>query len=629
MRVSVFLRPSIPPSLLQSLDLAVDFAARTLTATAAWTLAIAPGATSIHLDTRGLTISGTRVDGVATPFELGRPHAALGTRLTVPLPSPPPATVTLAIDYSTTADCPALQWLEPGMTSGGVSPFLFTQCQAIHARSLVPCADTPGVKFTYDARVTVPAGLTAVMSAVAVEEEEEEEGGGDTTTTTTFSFRQTVPLSSYLLALAVGGLAKADLSPRITVWAEPPTLARAAATFGEAETFLGAVESVAAAPYRWTRADMLVLPPSFPYGGMENPCMTFLTPTLLGRLDAGVDTGPASVVAHELAHSVFGNDVSCASWAHFFLNEGWCVWCERKMLASVRGEGAAALSAAAGAKTLAAAVRQFGATHAYTCLVVNLEDGQDPDDAFSRVPYEKGCALITALEGAAGSAAFCEWVAKVWVKNNVGKAVTAGDLQAAYTAAFPAAAATIDWDTWLHAPGLPPGFEAATAAVRAHPAVAAADAAAVAWASAAAAGDAAVPPATPSPADVASWSSETTAYFLDALADALAEGGDGGGGARPLPRALAQALGTTFHLDAATAPEVRAAYLCLAAPSGHGAAVAGAEAMAREQGRMKYSRPLFRALAAADATRARAVFGEVRGKLHPICEKMVAGDLKC
>lgn len=619
-------RLTIPPSSLQSLDLAVDFAARQLTATAAWTLAIAPGTPAIHLDTRGLTIAATRVDGVATPFELGSPHEALGTRLTVPLPPSPPATLTLAIDYVTTADCPALQWLEPGMTAGGDAPFLFTQCQAIHARSLVPCADTPGVKFTYDARVTVPAGLTAVMSAVAVEEEEKE--GGNKKNITTFSFTQTVPLSSYLLALAVGDLAKADLSPRIAVWAEPPTLARAAATFGEAETFLQAVESVASAPYRWTRADMLVLPPSFPYGGMENPCMTFLTPTLLGRLGADVDTGPASVVAHELAHSVFGNDVSCASWAHFFLNEGWCVWCERKVLASVRGEGAAALSAAAGAKALAAAVRQFGATHPYTRLVVNLEDGQDPDDAFSRVPYEKGCALITALEGAAGSAAFCEWVAKVWVKENVGKAVTAGDLQASYTSAFPIAAATIDWDAWLHAPGLPPGFEAATAAVRSHHAVAAADAAAVAWAQAAAAGDAAVPPATPSPADVASWSSETTAYFLDALADALAEGGEGGN-AWPLPLSLASALGTTFHLDAATAPEVRATYLCLAAPSGHGAAVDGAEAMAREQGRMKYSRPLLRALAAADPDRARAVFGEVRGKLHPICEKMVAGDLKC
>jgi leukotriene-A4 hydrolase len=316
----------------QSLDLAVDFPTSTIAATAAWTLAVLdPTSTEAAFDTRGLTIKSVTVDGTGVAPTLDPPHPTLGARLRVPLPSPLGDTVTVTIQYATGDDAPAIQWLSPAMTAGGARPFLFTQCQAIHARSLLPCQDTPGVKFTYDARVTVPAGLTAVMSALR---EEEGEGGGaadggaagGAAATTTFRFRQPIPLSSYLLALAVGDIAAAPLSDRIAVWAEPATLPRAAATFAEADAFLAAVERVAGAPYRWGRADMLVLPPSFPYGGMENPCATFLTPTLLGPPGAPIDTRPASVVAHELAHSVFGNDVSCATWADFFLNEGWCVW---------------------------------------------------------------------------------------------------------------------------------------------------------------------------------------------------------------------------------------------------------------------------------------------------------------
>ena len=579
-------------------------------------------------DTHGLAVERARVHGVPAAHALDAAHPVLGRRLRVSLPEGLAAgdEVEVGIDYSTTAASTALQWLAPAQTADGHHPFLFSQCQAIHARSMVPVQDAPGVKFTYDARVTLPAGLTPLMSAI-MEDGSGVDAGGDTataTTTSTFTFRQPVPLSPYLLALAAGRLEKADISPRIAIWAEPPVLARAAATFGEAEEFLAAVEAVTGATYRWGRADALVLPPSFPYGGMENPCMTFLTPTLLGPLTAPVDTGPASVVAHELAHSVFGNDITCATWADFWLNEGWCVWCERKVLARVRGPEAAALSALAGSKALADAVRRFGDGHDYTRLVTPLPPGADPDDAFSRIPYEKGCAFVCALEAAAGEAAFGDWVRGVWVPARRGGVASAATLQADYAAAFPAASSTIDWDTWLHAPGLPPGFGAGApgepaagdpAAARAR----AAEAAAAAWAAAAAKGGPA--PSEPADADVAAWPAEVAAHFLDALADGVARAG------APLPRALASALGDRGGLASATAPEVRAAFLCLAAPSGEPRAVAGAAAMATEQGRMKYSRPLFRALAAADKEHAVRVFEGVKERLHPICTKMVAGDL--
>lgn len=241
--------------------------------TATWTLAVVEaGVGEACLDTNGLTVAAARVGDAPAVHTLDTAHSVLGSRLRVPLPAglKAGAEVEVAIDYGTTASSSALQWLTPAQTAGGTHPFLFTQCQAIHARSLVPVQDAPGAKFTYEARVSLPAGLTPLMSAIMDEGGDGAKGDGGGATAT-FSFRQPVPLSPYLVALAAGRLASAPISPRIAIWAEPPILARAVATFGEAERFLVAVEAVTGAAYRWGRADALVLPPSFPYGGMENP----------------------------------------------------------------------------------------------------------------------------------------------------------------------------------------------------------------------------------------------------------------------------------------------------------------------------------------------------------------------
>ncbi len=244
----------------------------------------------------------------------------------------------------------------------------------------MPVQDTPSRRLTYAAAVRVPEGLTALMSALP---DDGAEGGGAELAhlpprvgARVFRFRQPLPIPSYLLALAVGGLASRELGPVSRVWAEPPVADAAAHEFADTPRYLAAAEEIAG-PYRWGRYDLLVLPPSFPYGGMENPQITFVTPTLL----AG-DRSLATVVAHEIAHSWSGNLVTNASWRDFWLNEGWTVWLERKIVGRLEGEPARQLAAALGAQALREAVREWGVDHPFTALVLPLEAGVDPDDAY-------------------------------------------------------------------------------------------------------------------------------------------------------------------------------------------------------------------------------------------------------
>lgn len=253
--------------------------------------------TTLNLDTTHLNIlevktdEGTPLAFTLHPFVEAKLH--LGRRLEINLPPRDKENkCKITIGYSTTKACSALQWLPPSQTAGKEHPYLFTQCQAIHARSLVPCQDACGVKMTYKATATVPAWATCVMSAMLKDTKISADQ-----TEKTFTWDQSVPISSYLLALAVGELVKRDLSKRCAIWSEPSVIESAAFEFSETEEFLAAAEAITGRDYVWGRYDLLCLPPSFPYGGMENPCLTFVTPTLL----AG-DRSLADVVAHEIAH---------------------------------------------------------------------------------------------------------------------------------------------------------------------------------------------------------------------------------------------------------------------------------------------------------------------------------------
>ena len=354
------------------------------------------------------------------------------------------------IQYETTEGCSAAQWLPPAQTAGKVHPYLFTQCQAIHARSLVPCQDCPGVKMTYTASVTVPSWATCLMSALARKSESDANNG-----TATFYFEQPIPIPSYLIAVVVGDLKGIDISHRCRIWSEPSVVDAAAFEFSQTEEFLQIAESLTL-PYQWGRYDVLCLPPSFPYGGMENPCLTFVTPTLL----AG-DKSLADVVAHEIAHSWTGNLVTNETWEHFWLNEGWTTWLERKIMSKISGDDRVIdFDAIGGWEDLKESVDLMPDN--YSKLVPNLGD-EDPDEAYSSVPYEKGFNLLFALEKRVGTERFGDFV-KAYLDNFKFMTVTSEEFRDFFGKYFEndSAVADFDWDSWLYKEGMPienPSFD--------------------------------------------------------------------------------------------------------------------------------------------------------------------------
>jgi len=348
-----------------NLALAVDFATSRITGEARCDLA-GPAGGPLDLDTRDLEIlSVAGPDGADLDFDLEHSDPILGTRLRVQLPAD---TGNFTVRFRTSPGASALQWLEPALTDGGEHPYLFSQCQAIHARSVIPCQDSPLARFTFHCEMTVPEALTAVMAAAPGEVRPGPESG-----TRTFAFEMPQSIPPYLFAFAVGNIVSRDLGPRSRVYTEPETLEKAAWEFAEVDTMLTNAEGVFG-PYLWDRFDFLVMPASFPYGGMENPRLTFLTPTLL----AG-DRSLVNVLAHELAHSWTGNLVTNASVNDFWLNEGFTVWAERRILENMHGLEAKSLSAAIGRNGLMDALESFGMDSPLTQLEIDGA-GKDPDE---------------------------------------------------------------------------------------------------------------------------------------------------------------------------------------------------------------------------------------------------------
>src|ERR1043166_4918259 len=306
------------------LDLRVDFDQKILEGSVEVHFDLLSG-NELVLDTRGLRIASVEP---ALSWEHGPEHAVLGRPLFIRVAE---GTTCVRIHYATSPEASGLQWLDPPQTAGKRHPFLFTQSQAIHARSWIPLQDTPGVRVTYTANVRVPAGLRAVMAAGM-------EGNG--------RFDMPQPIPSYLIALAAGDLDFRELGPRSGVYAEPSVVDAAAYEFADTEAMIAAVEELYG-PYRWGRYDLLVLPPSFPFGGMENPRLTFATPTIL----AG-DRSLVSLVAHELAHSWSGNLVTNATWSDFWLNEGFTVYVERRILEKLYGRARTEMEAFLGKREL-------------------------------------------------------------------------------------------------------------------------------------------------------------------------------------------------------------------------------------------------------------------------------------
>src|SRR4051794_12436616 len=385
-----FARPNEARVTHVELDLTTDFGRKMLGGTAALDVQAAPGVGEIVLDTKNLAIS--RVpDAAGQPlrFTLGQPDSILGRALTVSLPA---GTRRIVVHYATSPNAAALQWLTPEQTAGKQHPYLFSQGEAILTRTWIPTQDSPGIRQTYAARITVPVNLKAVMSAEMLTPNGEPAGADHHA----YRFRMDHAVPPYLIALAVGDLAFRSLGPRTGVWTEPAVLERAASEFAELEKFVDAAEGLYG-PYRWGRYDLLVLPPSFPFGGMENPRLTFATPTVL----AG-DRSLVSLVAHELAHSWSGNLVTNATWSDFWLNEGFTTYFENRIMEALYGPERAAMLASLGWQELQDAVRELGGpTGADTRLHLDLA-GRDPDEGTTNIAYEKGAAFLRPIEQAVG-----------------------------------------------------------------------------------------------------------------------------------------------------------------------------------------------------------------------------------
>ena len=382
------------------LDIIVDFSTHLISGKASWAIDNISKGTEIIFDSRQLDIQKVTLDDEQeTTFSLGDEKKFLGRAIKVKIK---PSTQQVHIYYSTSKDAAALQWLEPQQTAGKKSPFLFTQSEAILARTWIPCQDSPGIRFTYQAKVSVPKNLLATMSA---ENPQKKNPDG------LYTFIQSKAIPSYLMALAVGDIEFKSIDERTGVYAEPTTLQKAVYEFADMGKMVNAAEKLYG-PYQWGRYDVLVLPPSFPFGGMENPNLTFLTPTLI----AG-DRSLVSVVAHELAHSWSGNLVTNATWNDFWLNEGFTTYIERRIVEAVYGKDEAKMQELLGFNTLKALLEEMGAENPDTKLKGNFDD-RDPDDGMTEIAYEKGYSFLRTIEEAVGRDRFDAFLKEYFKANS-------------------------------------------------------------------------------------------------------------------------------------------------------------------------------------------------------------------
>ena len=389
-----FAQPQVALVTHLDLNLAVDFEEKLITGIATYTIQKKSNADDILFDTSNLIINKVELNAeTEASFSLGPEQPFLGRPLIIKIT---PTTEKVTIYYQTSPQATALQWLNPAQTGGKIYPFLFTQSQAILARSWLPCQDSPGIRFTYRATVQVPTQFVALMSA---DNPIVKNKNGE------YSFTQNNPIPSYLMALAVGDLVYEALDNRTGIYAEPQQLAPAVKEFAELPAMLKTAEAIYG-NYKWNRYDLLLLPPSFPFGGMENPQLTFVTPTII----AG-DQSLTSLVAHELAHSWSGNLVTNATWNDFWLNEGFTVYFERRIMEALHGKDYADMLKVLGITDLEHTLQELGYTSPDTHLKLNL-DGRNPDEGLTEIAYEKGNYFLLALEEAYGRTAFDNFVRK-------------------------------------------------------------------------------------------------------------------------------------------------------------------------------------------------------------------------
>jgi leukotriene-A4 hydrolase len=554
-----FAQPLIARVTHIDLDLTADFAGQKMTGTAALDIAAAPGAKEVVLDSKGLVIHGVTDDkGQALPWTLGKADPNLGAPLTVQLNG----AKRIVIRYDSAPGGAALQWLDPAQTAGKKKPYLFSQGEAILNRTWIPTQDSPGIRQTWTARIVAPEGLKAVMSAEMLTPDGEPVPGGRA-----FRFRMDKPVASYLIALAIGDLTFTPLGQRTGVYTEPSVMKKTANELVDVEKMVEAAESLYG-PYAWGRYDLLVLPPSFPFGGMENPRLTFATPTII----AG-DRSLVSLVAHELAHSWSGNLVNNATWSDFWLNEGFTDYFENRIMEKLYGKPRADMLADLGWSDLQAAIKDAGGpTGADTKLHLDLTAG-DPDDGMTDIAYQKGATFLRTIEKAVGRERWDAYLKDYFARHAFQSQTTAGfvaDLREHLIKGDSKLEAAIGIDRWVYEAGLPDNAVHVKSA--AFPAV---DALAAAYAKG-------------GPAPLAKWKAWSTPERTRFIAS--------------LPRELSKerlaTLDKAFGLSAQGNSEIRFVWLELAVANRYDPAVPSLEAFLTEQGRRKFVAPLFKDLMA-------------------------------
>lgn len=375
-------------------DLNIEFEKQIISGSVLYNIKKSEDCDFAFFDTENLIIEHV-VDQNGTKLKFNLlPHVKfLGSALQVSLKE---SITAIKIFYKTTSESSALQWLKPEQTRGGQHPFLFTQGQAILSRTWFPVQDSPGIRLTWNAKVKTNSDLLPLMSGTNPTEKNEK---GE------YFFEMNKPVPAYLIALAAGNLTFKSVGQNTGVYAEPETITSAAKEFSDMENMLKSAEELYG-KYLWDRYDVIVLPPSFPFGGMENPMLTFATPTIL----AG-DKSLTALIAHELAHSWSGNLVTNQTWDDFWLNEGFTVYFERRIMEALYGEDYADMLAVLGYQDLIETLNDLGAKSNDTKLKLDLK-GRDADDGMTDIAYEKGCLLLLQIESMRGREKFDAFVNK-------------------------------------------------------------------------------------------------------------------------------------------------------------------------------------------------------------------------
>jgi aminopeptidase N len=581
-----YAQPDVVRTTHLDLVLAVDFPHKVLRGNATLSLKwLDTQSKELVLDTRDLSINlveaiNDKGNASALKFTLAPADKELGSKLTIEAPAHP---ARVRIAYATSPEASGLQWLAPAQTADRKQPFMFSQSESIHARSWVPLQDSPAIRFTYDAHVTAPKGVRVVMSAI---NDAKHPLDGD------FRFEQSKPIPSYLLAIAAGDIAVCETGPRSAVYAEPSVVGKAAREFSDMEKMIETAEKLYG-PYRWGRYDVLVLPPSFPYGGMENPNMTFATPTIIVG-----DKSLVSVISHELAHSWSGNLVTSAAWRNIWLNEGFTTYVQGRITEALYGKTQSDEEVLLAARNLQ---KEIGSMPENSQRLAPEPRRAGADDSLSDVAYDKGSWFLRTLEQRFGRKDFDAYL-KGYFDHFAFQSITTEQMldymKANLIDKYPG---KMGWDevkAWVYDPGIPkdaplpdsPRFDAIDKQR----------------------GEFLSGTLAANKLDAKDWNTQEWMYFLDGLPKQP-----------PLDRMAA--LDKAWHLTGTRNAEIGMRWYTHAIAAGDKAAwPAAAEHMTRI-GRLYLTMPLYRAFAATPDGLAFAekVYAKAKPGYHPMTQQAV------